>query len=70
MLPAVGGDETRTGGSSLWTTPVSAASEPLKQAAIDATVSAEKLRDAVNDARKRAAAFARPVTEALLRKSV
>jgi hypothetical protein len=68
MLSCVN-DETTKETSSLWTTPVTAGS-PLKEAAIDTSVSAEKLREAAEDARARAAAFVRPITEALLRKSV
>jgi hypothetical protein len=56
--------------SSLWTTPATTSSEPLKEAAIDRTVSAAKLREAVAAARQRAAAaFAGYVTEGLLRTS-
>lgn len=69
MIPAVShGTKTQT--ASLWTTPVAASGTPLTQAAIDPSVSVEKLREAAKDARARAAAFERPVTEALLRKSV
>jgi hypothetical protein len=56
-------------GTSLWTTPASPAALPLKQAAIDTSVSAAKLREAVDAARDRAAAFSGRVTEELLRKS-
>ena len=69
MLSAVT-DEAKKEAASLWTTQVSTPGAPLKQAAIDTSVSAEKLRQAAKDARARAAAFARPITEALLRKSV
>lgn len=69
MLSAVS-VETKKEVASLWTTQVAAASQPLKEAAIDSSVSAADLREAAKDAQARAAAFARPITEALLRKSV
>ena len=56
MLPGMSGETTKTAGSSsLWTTPVTASGQPLKEAAIDRTVSAAKLREAVAAARQRAA---------------
>ncbi len=56
--------------ASLWTAQAVAPDLALPQAAVDVSVSAESLRAAVKDAQVRAAAFARPVTEDLLRKSV
>jgi hypothetical protein len=41
----------------LWTTPASPSTAPLKEATIDTAVSAEKLREAVDACRERAAAF-------------
>ncbi len=56
-------------GTSLWTTPASPAASPLHEATIDPSVSAAKLREAVDAARGRVAAFSGSVTEELLRKS-
>jgi hypothetical protein len=69
MLASMSGETKTKGSSSLWTTPVTASSEPLKEAAIDQTVSAAELLQAVDAARQRAATFIGNVTEALLRKS-
>ena len=70
MLTGMNDNATKVHGASLWTTPVAAAGEPLREAAIDTTVSAYTLRHAVDDVRQRATVFTHPITEALLRKSV
>jgi hypothetical protein len=71
MLPGMSGDTTKSaaGQSSLWTTPAASSPEPLREAAIDRTVSVAKLREAAEAARQRAAAFMGNVSESLLRKS-
>jgi hypothetical protein len=70
MLLGMSEDTSNTAAaSSLWTTPVAASNEPLKEAAIDRTVSVAKLREAIAAARLRAAAFSGHVTEGLLRTS-
>jgi hypothetical protein len=56
-------------GSSLWTTPASVASPPLKEATVDRSVSADTVRAAVDAAKDRVATFSGRVTEELLRKS-
>ncbi len=56
-------------GSSLWTTPASAGSIPLREATVDMSVSPGKLREAVDAARDRAATFSGRITEEFLRKS-
>lgn len=55
--------------TSLWTTPASGSLSPLEEATIDESVSTAKLRDALEAARARAAAFSGCVTDELLRKS-
>lgn len=55
--------------ASLWTTPVAASRPPLDAAKIDRTVSREELEAAIAKAQAKRAAFAAPVTAALLRKS-
>ena len=62
------GPASRPAGTSLWTTPASAAA-PLEEASIDSTVSADKVRAALVAARKRGGAFSTLLTEELLRKS-
>jgi hypothetical protein len=62
-------DSTAPGGTSLWTTPVSPTAAPLQEASVDASVSAETVRAAVDAAKDRVARFSGRVTEELLRKS-
>jgi len=57
-------------GTSLWTTPAGASSNPLHAAKVDASVTAESVRAAVNASKERTQAFSGRVTEELLRKSV
>lgn len=56
-------------GTSLWTTPASVRSPPLKEATVDKSVSADTVRAAVDAAKDRVATFSGRVTEELLRKS-
>ena len=69
MLSMSNPQSSRPEGSSLWTTPATNAQAPLKEAAVDTSVSAAKLRDALEATRDRIAAFSGHVTDELLRKS-
>jgi len=55
--------------ASLWTTAAPLRHEPLSQSKIDETVSAEKLLEAIDAARKLADSSSGRLTERLLRKS-
>jgi hypothetical protein len=69
VTKAPSSDSTTSAGTSLWTTPASPAAGPLKEASVDTSVSAEKVRAAVEAAKGRVATFSGRVTEELLRKS-
>lgn len=57
---------------SLWTTPASesAALDAFAQPLVDASVTAEKIHEAVDATKQRAAAFSGRVSDEVLRKSV
>jgi len=55
------------GQSSLWTTPVTVGSGPLREVTVDPSVSADKIRQAVAGVKERASAFTgKTVTGAVL----
>jgi hypothetical protein len=60
---------TTLGQGSLWTTPVAVGGSPLSDVKVDRSVSADRIRQALDESRERVGAFTGQISEEVLRTS-